>query len=178
MDAPDSPDSVDLASLSFGVLGRPHGVHGEIKLRPHNPASRDLGAPRRLVLVHPDGRQSVHEVVALRAVADGYLVRFADIADRDAAAALTLAEVRVPRAALPALGPGEYYVRDVIGCAVTDEAGRALGRVTETFWNGAHDVATVAGPDGRERLVPLVADFVLDVDAASRKMRVRWSDDD
>jgi 16S rRNA processing protein RimM len=178
MDAPDSQDSVDLASLSFGVLGRPHGVHGEIKLRPHNPASRELGTPSRLVLVHPDGRRAAHEVAALRAVADGYLVRFTDVADRDAAAALTLAEVRVPRAALPALAPGEYYVQDVIGCEVTDEAGRALGRVMETFWNGAHDVATVAGPDGRERLVPLVADFVLDVDAASRKMRVRWSDDD
>jgi 16S rRNA processing protein RimM len=153
-------------------------VHGEIKLRPHNPASRELGAPRRLVIVHPDGRRAVHEVAALRAVADGYLIRFADVADRDAAAALTLAEVRVPRTALPALAPGEYYVGDVIGCAVADEAGRPLGRVAGTFWNGAHDVATVAGPDGQERLVPLVADFVLDVDVPGRKMRVRWSDDD
>jgi 16S rRNA processing protein RimM len=169
---------LDPETLVFGLLGRPHGVHGEIKLRPHNPSSRALGAPSHLVLVRRDGRRTRHEVTALRAVADGYLVRFADVSDREAAAALTLAEVRVPRAALPPLAPGEFYVEDVVGCAVDDEAGRPLGSVRETFWNGAHDVAIVAGPDGRERLIPLVPDFVLDVDAAGRKMRVRWNDDD
>jgi 16S rRNA processing protein RimM len=170
-------DAQDAPTLSFGVLGRPHGVHGEIKLRPHNPGSREFRAAE-LELVHKDGRRTRHEITSLRAVADGYLVRFADVADRDAAAALTLAEVRVPRAALPALAPGEFYVEDVIGCAVEDEAGRPLGRVTGTFWNGAHDVATVTAPDGRERLLALVPDFVLEVDGPGRKMRVRWSDDD
>jgi ribosomal 30S subunit maturation factor RimM len=43
-----------------------------------------------------------------------------------------------------------------------------------TFWNGAHDVVTVAGPDGREHLIPLVPDFVLSVDPAGRKIIVRW----
>ena len=64
----------------------------------------------------------------MRPVADGYLVHLAGVDDREAAAALTLAEVRVARAALPPLGPGEYYVEDVVGCAVEDEDGRAAGR--------------------------------------------------
>jgi 16S rRNA processing protein RimM len=171
----DAPEDAD--TLAFGVLGRPHGVRGEIKLRPHNPASRGL-ALERLMLVRADGRRTIHEVASLRAVADGYLVRFADVADRDAAAALTLAEVRVPRAALPALAEGEFYVEDVVGFSVEDEAGRPLGLVAGTFWNGAHDVATLTGSDGRERLLALVPDFVLEVDRPGRKMRVRWSDDD
>ena len=44
-----------------------------------------------------------------------------------------------------------------------------------TLWNGAHDVATVDGADGRERMIPLVPEFVLNVDAPARKMRVRWN---
>ena len=175
MDAPADLD--ERHTLAFGVLGRPHGVRGEIKLRPHNPANRGFAA-ERVVLVRSDGRRTIHDIASLRAVADGYLVRFADVADRDAAAALTLAEVRVARAALAALAPGEFYVEDVVGFAVEDEAGRSLGRVEGTFWNGAHDVATLVGTDGRERLLALVPDFVLGVDAAGRKMRVRWSDDD
>ena len=40
------------------------------------------------------------------------------IADRDVAAAFTNRELLVPRAVLPPLGPGEYYVADLVGCAV------------------------------------------------------------
>jgi 16S rRNA processing protein RimM len=117
-------------------------------------------------------------VVACRRVNDGFLIRLEGIQDREAAAALTLSEVRAARAALPPLADGEFYVEDVPGCAVEDEAGRPLGTVQGTFWNGAHDVVTVVAPDGVERLIPLVAAHVLSVDVAGRKMRVRWDDDD
>ncbi|HXT94996.1 MAG TPA: ribosome maturation factor RimM [Polyangia bacterium] len=155
------------------MLGRPHGVSGEIALRPYNPQSRTLETLRRLVLER-DGRRQTRQVSACRPVAGGYLLRFDGVGDREAAAALTLAEVRVPRAALPPLGPGEYYVEDVPGCLVVDEAGASLGVAAATFWNGAHDVVTVSAPDGREHLIPLVPDFVLTVDVPGRKMTVRW----
>jgi 16S rRNA processing protein RimM len=151
-------------------------VTGEISLRPYNPQGRSLAALRRIV-VSRAGRREEREVTACRPVEGGYLMRLAGVGDREAAAAFTLAEVRIPRTALPPLGPGEYYVEDVPGCAVEDEAGRSLGTAIGTFWNGAHDVLTVSDDEGRERLIPLVPDFVLTVDARGRKIRVRWDDD-
>jgi 16S rRNA processing protein RimM len=168
----------DPDTISVGVFGRPHGVGGALALRPHNPGSRALDGLGQVLACAADGRRTAYDVASLRPVAGGYLIRLAGIDDREAAAALTLSEVRAPRAALPALAPGEYYVEDVVGCAVEDQAGRALGVARGTFWNGAHDVCTVVAADGAERLIPLVPDFVLDVDAPGRKMRVRWSDDD
>lgn len=155
------------------MLGRPHGVGGEIALRPYNPQSRSLETLRRIVLER-DGQRETRQVSACRTVAGGYLLRLEGVVDREMAAALTLAEVRVPRAALPPLGPGEYYVEDVPGCAVVDEVGVVLGMAVGTFWNGAQDIVTVAAPDGREHLVPLVPDFVLTVDGPGRKITVRW----
>lgn len=105
-------------------------------------------------------------------------MRFEGVTDREAAAALTLSEVRAPRAALPPLAPGEFYVEDLPGCTVEDQASRTLGTVQGTFWNGAHDVATVVAADGVERLIPIVTAHVLAVDVAGRKMQVRWDDDD
>jgi 16S rRNA processing protein RimM len=172
------PSDYDPEMLSVGMLGRPHGVGGEIVLRPHNRQSRTLDAIRSLLVVKADGQHQRFDVAAVRSVAGGYLVRLVGVTDREAAAALTLGEVRVPRAVLPPLGPGEFYVEDVVGCAVENEDGHSLGVARETFWNGAHDVLAVDGPDGRERLIPLVPDFVLDVDPSGRKLRVRWSDDD
>jgi 16S rRNA processing protein RimM len=171
------PSEYDPETLPVGVLGRPHGVHGELILRPHDAGGRGLDGIRRLLLVI-GGRTVPYDVAGLRPVSGGYLVRFAGIADREAAAALTLAEVRVPRTALPPLAPGEFYVEDVVGCAVEDEAGRSLGVVKGTFWNGAHDVATVIADDGQERLIALVPEFVVAVDAPGRNLRVRWDDAD
>lgn len=149
---------------------------GEISLRPYNPQGRSLAGLRRIIAVRA-GHREEREVTACRPVEGGYLIRLAGVGDREAAAAFTLAEVRIVRTALPPLGAGEYYVEDVPGCAVEDEAGRALGMAIGTFWNGAHDVLTVADGEGRERLIPLVPEFVLTVDARGRKIRVRWDDD-
>ena len=120
---------------------------GELSLRPYNPQGRSLAALRRIIVVRA-GRREEREVTACRPVEGGYLMRLAGVADREAAATFTLGEVRVLRTALPPLEPGEYYVEDVPGCAVEDEAGRALGVAVGTFWNGAHDVLTVADARG------------------------------
>lgn len=167
----------DPETLSVGVLGRPHGIRGGIYFRPHNPRSRAFDEVGQLWIVR-DGQRRLYEVTSMRPVADAYIVHLAGVDHREAAAALSLAEVRVARAVLPPLEPGEYFVEDVVGCAVEGEDGRSLGVVSGTLWNGAHDVASVDGGDGRERLIPLVPDFVLNVDATARKMRVRWDDDD
>jgi len=167
----------DPHTLSVGVLGRPHGIRGGIYFRPHNPRSRAFDEVTELVIVR-DGQSRLYEVTSMRPVADAYVAQLAGVDDREAAAALTNAEVRVARAVLPPLEPGEYFVEDVVGCAVEHEDGRPLGVVRGTIWNGAHDVATVDGPDGREHLIPLVPDFVLGVDAPARKMRVRWEEED
>jgi len=163
----------DPETLSVGVIGRPHGVRGEVYFRPHNPQSRAFDEIRQLSIVR-DGQSRLYDVVSMRPVADAYIAHLDGVDDRDAAAALTLGEVRIARAQLPPLAPGEYYVEDVVGCAVEGEDGRPLGVVRGTMWNGAHDVATVEGPDGDERLIPLVPEFVLNVDAPARKIRVRW----
>ena len=156
-------------------------MRGEIALRPHNRYGAELDGLTELTAIK-DGVARLYQIESLRPVADGYLVQLEGIHDRDAAAALTLSDVRVRRADLPPLEPGEYYVEDVVGCAVTRaedgrSPGRPLGVVQETFWNGAHDVATVVGDDGAERLIPLVPAFVVSVDAPGRKMVVDWDDD-
>jgi 16S rRNA processing protein RimM len=169
------PDMVVL-----GVVGRPHGVRGELWLRPHNEHGRSFEGLRTLVLVRAGVRAS-YEVVSMRPTPDGALVTLAGVDDRAAAAALTLAEVLAPRTALPPLAPGEFYVDDVIGCAVRHADGRALGVVASTFWNGAQDVMIVtdaAAPTPEEHLIPLLPQFVVSVDAPGRKIVVSWDGHD
>ena len=138
-------DRYDPETLPVGVLGpAPRRARRADRCGPHNATGRVA----RRGCAAPAGRATADDsrTTSRRCarVADGYLVRLAGIDDRDAAAALTLAEVRLPRAVLPPLAPGEFYVEDVVGCAV-DRRGRDARSASSagTFWNGAHDVATV-----------------------------------
>ena len=169
--------SYDPDTLSVGVIGRPHGVRGDVYFRPHNPKSRAFDDVAQLWLVR-DGQARLYDVTSMRPVADAYVAHLEGVEDREAAAALTLAEVRVARADLPPLEPGEYFIEDVVGCAVEHEDGRSLGVVRATIWNGAHDVADIEGADGAEHLIPLVPEFVVSVDAPGRKMVVRWDQEE
>ena len=173
----------DPETLAIGVLGRPHGVRGEIVLRPFN----SVGRPRPLspaatetVLLVRDGRTTKQRLQSCRAVGDHLLLGFAGVDSPEAARAFTHSEVRVSRGALPALAPGEFYVEDINGCDVLDADGRRLGRATGSFWNGAHDVMTVAlegeGASG-EALIPIVAGVVLAVEPQARRVRVNWQVD-
>jgi 16S rRNA processing protein RimM len=165
----------DPETVILGVVGRPHGVRGELWLRPHNVHGSAFAGLRTLVLDRA-GVRSSYAITSLRPTPDGALVKLAGVDSRQAAAALTLADVVVPRAALPPLAPGEYYVGDVIGCEVVHETGRALGVVASTFWNGAQDVMIVDGPGEprQEHLIPLLPQFVVTVDAPGRKIVVSW----
>jgi 16S rRNA processing protein RimM len=157
-------------------MGRPHGLDGEMMLRPHNRRGAELAAGTAVILERGGVREE-RRLERVRPTADGWLVRLDGVASRDDAAALVNAGVRMRRSALPALAPGEFYVDDLLGCAVTGDDGRALGTVQSVFWNGAHDVMVIRR-DEVEHLVPVVAQVVRDVDPAAGKIVVTWDDDD
>jgi 16S rRNA processing protein RimM len=104
-------------------------------------------------------------IVSARRFADSFLVKFEGIASREDAAQLTGRELRIPRAALPPLGDGEFYVEDLVGCVVQDVQGQIIGTVSGIYWNGAHDVMTLSDD---ERLIPVVPHFLVSVDLSKR----------
>ena len=168
--------SYDPDSLLVGVLGRPHGLDGEVTLRPYNQRGSRLAAAGSLILEQGDARDE-RRVLSARAAGELFLVRLAGVESRDAAAALTHSQVRVRRDALPALGPGEFFVEDILGCEVRTEPGAVLGLVESVFWNGAQDVMVVTSGK-TEELIPLVPDFVRAVNVPAREVVVDWARSD
>ena len=170
-------ETYDPGTIAIGVLGKPHGVQGEISLRLFNLESPSLTELSSVILERA-GERTSRVVKRSRPFGKGLLLMFAGVSSREQAAALTLSRVRIDRAALPPPGPGEYFVSDVIGCEVFAEDGSRLGIADETFWNGAHDIMIVRDSTGAgaetEHLIPLVPDFIREVDASRRVIRVTW----
>jgi 16S rRNA processing protein RimM len=185
----------DPQSLLVGVIGKPHGLAGEMTLRAYNLRGADLAKVPELIFERGQARDT-RRLRSARRRADGWLVRVEGVDTRDHAAALTHTPVRVRKEALPALGPGEFFVEDLLGCEVRTVDGDVLGVVDTIFWNGAHDVMSVqqiaqhGNADGDisvpakgktaviEHLIPLVPDFLHTVDAAARQVVVAWERDE
>lgn len=105
----------------------------------------------------------------------GLVVRLDGCNDRDAAAALKGLDVAVPREELPEAAENEYYWSDLIGLAVVNAQGETLGKVADVLETGANDVLVVE--DERERLIPFVAQVILEVDLAAGQINVDWGAD-
>lgn len=160
--------------LPFGVLRRPHGTSGEIFFHIFNVKGGEGAAlvpPVRVRLVRTKV-VSEADLVACRRVQEGFLVRFAGVASREAAAALVGQEIHLPRTAFAPLEGAEFYVEDVIDCEVFQPDGQRIGRVRDTFWNGAQDVMTIVGEDGSERLLPVVSEYICRFERAPRRLIV------
>jgi 16S rRNA processing protein RimM len=160
--------------LSFGILGRPHGTRGEIRLHLHAAGGQALaghGLPSRVRLVAKGESREVG-LESARPMQEGFLVRFDGIADRESAGALVGQEVQIPRQVLASLGAAEFYVQDIVGFEAVDGEGRLLGQIRGTIWNGAQDVMVIVDQEGGERLLPVVPEYVLAFDGERRRLVV------
>ncbi len=77
------------------------------------------------------------------------------------------AELRVPETALAALGPGVFYLHQLIGCRVETAAGDVVGEVARVEGGAGASLLAVAGPGG-EVLIPFAASLCPTIDVERR----------
>ncbi len=158
----------------MGRITAPFGVKGWVKVQPNTAAARNLLAYKSWWM---EGDGDWRSIAVAEAKVHGRTVvaKLEGCEDRDAAAALRGKLVAVPWAALPGTKSGEYYWADLIGLAVVNGAGQALGRIAGLLQTGANDVLVVAGE--RERLIPFIAAVIRDVDLPAGVVVVEWDAD-
>ncbi len=151
-------DRIELGSV-VGVFG----VRGEVRLHLHNREDSVLKAPRRVVLVSPEGEERV-ATVSIRPGAGKRIIGQVDgIATPEDAAALMGFRVFIDRDQLPPLPDGEFYVADLVGMPLEDEDGTVLGTLSEVI-SGDRDVWVIA-TDGEDAFLLPGAETVLRIDA-------------
>jgi 16S rRNA processing protein RimM len=124
-----------------GVIGAPHGVRGEVRVKSYTGDPLAIGDYG--VLFADDGR--VFEIEDGRPPQDDMLVlRFLDLADRDQAQKLTGLELFIDRDTLPPPEEeDEFYHADLIGLRVVDGAGADIGIILAVHNHGAGDLLEI-----------------------------------
>jgi 16S rRNA processing protein RimM len=155
--------------VRIGVVARPHGVRGELKLALDNHESALLEPGLALTLVPRTGPARDVTIVDVKG---GAVVRVVGVESREAADALRGAVVEIARDALPPLDDGEAYLVDLLGAALVDEGGRTLGTIESFTDNGAQALACVRTTSGIVEM-PFVDALLVEVDAAARRVVAR-----
>lgn len=151
--------------LDCGQIVNTHGIHGEVRVVPWADSPDFLrgfgtlyvdGAPRKVlssrvhkgsVITMLDGVDTVEEAMRLK----GKTVQ------------IRRADAKLPE--------GAFFLADIIGLDVVDEAGRRLGTLKEVLSPSRQQVYVVAGE--REILIPAVPEFILETNIEGGYLKVR-----
>lgn len=151
--------------LETGEIVNTHGIAGEVKLLPWSDRAEFLLDFKTLYV---DGRPL--EVQTIRVHKNALLVRFSGYEDVDAAMALKGKRVSIARRDAK-LAPGQFFLADLIGLTVRDEAGETVGTLTEVLTPSIQNIYVVEGPGGTH-MIPAVPEFIKRVDIDGGEMVV------
>lgn len=149
------PTEREPASVRVGRVGRPHGLDGAFVVEE---ASEDAERFALGAVLFVEGSPAT--VTVTRQVGGR---RRAIKLDRPVARGSALT---VLRSALPELADDSYYVADLVGAEVFDDRGERLGAIRDVLPGPANDVLEL----DTGLLLPLVEDWVRDVDLVARRV--------
>jgi len=155
--------------VQMATIGAPHGVKGEVRVKTFTGDPMALGDYGPL----SDTEGRTYTVAALRPAKTVLVVRFKEIASREAAEAATGTALYVDRSALPDdLDEDEFYHADLIGLAVRDETGGEIGRIAAVQNFGGGDIVEIALAGRKTVMVPFTRAAIPEISLADGFVRI------
>jgi 16S rRNA processing protein RimM len=158
----------DKNRICIARIGAAHGTSGQVRLWPFT--AEPQAVSRYGPLETADGARSF-EIEALRPAKDCLIARLKGVTDRSAAERLCNLDLYVPRERLPAAQHDEFYHADLIGLAVEDAGGKAIGTVVAVHNFGAGDLLEIVPAAGGDTVMfPFTAAVVPRVEIAAGRI--------
>lgn len=165
------------AELRVGVIVKTHGLKGEVKVFPTTDSPLRFGSLKTVLARSPSLKPLSLDLEGVKYFKNLVILKFKGIDTIDDALKYKGAELFIPREEGVKLKEGEYYIADIIDMDVVDEKGSFIGRIRDILETGANDVYIVKRFDnGRDLLLPAIAQCILDVDIKKNVMKVHIMD--
>ena len=162
--------------IELGVIARPQGVKGELRVHVFNPDSTLLEQMAEVFLIgEEDEEPALVEVESARRGPKALLMRLRGVGTREDADALRGYKLCIARAALPALEEGEYYHADLIGLEAF-EGTDAIGKVIDVVDYPSAECLKIERPAGFIE-VPMLPRWLDGIDIDGGKVHLKDLDD-
>lgn len=190
------PAPLPADAIEVGRIAEAWGLKGFFKVIPYSASPEALFSSKRWYLQTPEPRAGMphpqdHAVQGTQTLrirsskehGDGMVAQADGFDDRDSAELLRGARIFIARSSFPTVATNEFYWVDLIGLAVVNREGLALGSVKDLLSTGPQTVLVIdsdqAGEDGKkvETLIPFVAVYVDKVSLEEKRITVDWQPD-
>ena len=158
--------------LEIGKIVNTHGLRGEVKIVPWT-NTPDVFEDIEYVYVKNGREERKLTIKSVKYQKNNIIVKFKELDDISEAELLKNSVVTTDREQLGDLPEGEYYIADLIGCAVESESGEVYGELSDVLPTGSNDVYVVKRDGKRDLLIPVIDGVVLKVDILNKKITVR-----
>ncbi len=155
--------------LRVGVISSTHGVQGEVKVYP---TTDDINRFKKLKSCLLDTGRDYMElhIEGVKFFKGMVILKFKEWQSIDEILPYKGKDLLVTRDQAVKLKKNEYFICDLIGLHVVTDEGEDFGELTEVLQTGANDVYIVRRPDGKEVLLPVIKECILDVDLEKQQV--------
>ncbi len=155
-------------SFNIGKIVNTHGVKGEVKVYPYTD-----DVTKFVDFDHLYVEDQKIQIETVRIHKNMALVKFKGYNNMDQVLPLMNKNVFIDRDEADDGGEGHYIV-DLIGCEIVDETGQLIGVLVDVLQNTSQDLYQIRRADnGADFYLPVVDEFVRDIDLESRKITVQ-----
>ena len=154
-------------TFKIGLITKPHGVKGEIKVQP---LTDNAALFKRLKSVIIDGVS--YRIAAVKVAADAVYLSLFGVQDRNSAETFRGKFLHIKREDEEPLEEFSYYIADIIGSEVVTEKGEKICVVKEVT-SAKTDIFTGVTTDGTTVRFPFLKDSLIAVDTANKKITVK-----
>lgn len=152
------------AFVLLGTVTRPHGLRGELKIRPFTAAPGNFSRYRHLYLSVDGGKTKVpYTNVQARVSGNTVILRLEECSTRDQAEQLVGMQIWLASRDLPPIDKDEFYLYTLEGKQARTTTGRILGTVSAILSSSGQDILIIRDTEG-EYLVPAVREFFVAID--------------
>lgn len=157
--------------LRVGVIASTHGVHGEVKVYPTTDDIKRFDDLKEVLL--DTGKETMHlDVIGVKYFKNMAILRFAQFDNVDQVIPYKGMDLLVTRENAVPLEEDEYYIADIIGSSVITDKDENFGELVDVMQTGANDVFIVKTFEGKEVLLPVIDECVLDIDLENKLVKV------
>ncbi|MBR3771384.1 MAG: ribosome maturation factor RimM [Clostridium sp.] len=145
-----------------GVIANTHGIRGEVKVYPTTDDVTRFKALKEVIL--DTGREKIElEIQGVKFFKNMAILKFKGIDNINDIEKYKGKDLLVTRENAVELEEDEFYLADVLDARVITEDGAQFGIITDILETGANNVFVVETEGGKEVLLPVTKECILDI---------------
>lgn len=157
--------------LRVGVISNTHGVRGEVKVYPTTDDIKRFDYLEEAVI--DTGKEYIDvNVIGVKYFKNMVILKFEQFDNMDQVIPYKGMDLLVTRENAIPLEEGEHFIVDLVGCKVVTDDGEDFGELVDVLQTGANGVYVVKMNDGKEVLLPVIDECVLEKDVENKVIKV------